>query len=143
MATWRNRLWVFSKWERRGTEQCPLKDRTPSVPLLAVSQACYSKVLSLLSQSCPTLFEPLDCSLRGSLVHGVPQARVLEWVATASSKGSSPPRDGTHASCVSCIGRQILYHCTTWEARRLGDFGGIKTYCCNSGLAGHHDSDLR
>ena len=43
----------------------------------------------------------------GSSVHGTLQARILEWVAIASSRGSSCPRDRTH---VSCIGRQILYH---------------------------------
>ena len=37
------------------------------------------------------------------------QARILEWVAISSSGGSSQPRDGTHVSCVSCIGRQVLY----------------------------------
>ena len=40
-------------------------------------------------------------------VHGISQARILEWVAISFSRGSSQPRDGT---CVSCIGRQILYH---------------------------------
>ena len=46
------------------------------------------------------------------------QARILEWVAFSSSRGSSPPRDRTCISCISCIGRQILYHWTTWEARK-------------------------
>ena len=46
----------------------------------------------------------------GSSVHGILQARILEWVAMTSSKGSSQPRDGTHISYVSCIGRWILYH---------------------------------
>ena len=44
--------------------------------------------------------------------HGISQARGLEWVAIFFFRGSSRPRDRTH---VSCIGRQILYHCTTWE----------------------------
>ena len=48
----------------------------------------------------------------GSSVHGIPQARILEWVATSFSRGYSPLRDQT---CVSCIGRQILYHWTTRE----------------------------
>ena len=46
-------------------------------------------------------------------VHGILQARTLDRVAISFSRGSSWPRDQTH---VSCIGRQILYHCTTWEA---------------------------
>ena len=37
-------------------------------------------------------------------------------VAISCSRGSSQPRDQTHISCISCIGKQILYHCTTWEA---------------------------
>ena len=43
------------------------------------------------------------------------QARILEWVAISSSRGSSQPRDWTQVSCVSGTGRQILYHCATWE----------------------------
>ena len=54
-----------------------------------------------------TLFDPIDYSLLGSFVHGILQARILEWVATSFSRGSSQPRNGTR---VSCIGRQILYH---------------------------------
>ena len=48
----------------------------------------------------------MDCSPPGSSVHGIFQARILEWVAISFSRGSSRPRDGT---CVSCIGRWILY----------------------------------
>ena len=69
-------------------------------------------MLCSVTQSCPTLCNPMDCSPPGSSVCGIFQARILEWVAIASSRGSSCPRDGTH---VSCIGRQILYHCVTWE----------------------------
>ena len=47
----------------------------------------------LLSQSCPTLCNPMDYSPPGSSVHGVLQARILEWVAMPSSRGSSQPRD--------------------------------------------------
>ena len=54
----------------------------------------------------------MDCSLPGFSVHGVFQARILEWVAVSYSRGSSRPRDRT---CISCTGRQILYHCATWE----------------------------
>ena len=44
------------------------------------------------------------------LTKGILQARILEWDAMPSSKRSSQPRDQSHISCVSCIGRQILYH---------------------------------
>ena len=56
---------------------------------------------------------PTDCSPPGSSVHGISQARVLEWVAIPFFRGSSQPQDRTH---VSWIGRQILYHWATWEA---------------------------
>ena len=50
------------------------------------------------AQSCPTLCDPMDCSLPDSSVHGISQARILEWVAISSSRGSSQPRDQTHIS---------------------------------------------
>ena len=71
---------------------------------------------SSVAQSCPALGDPRDCSLPGSSVHGILQARILEWVAMLSSRGSSWFRDQTHVSCTSCIGKQILYRCITWEA---------------------------
>ena len=52
----------------------------------------------LVTQSCLTLCDPMDCSLPGSSVHGILQARVLEWVAIPFSRGSSPPRDQTRVS---------------------------------------------
>ena len=68
-----------------------------------------------VSQSCLTLCNPMD-SPPGSSVQEILQARILEWVAISFSRGSSQPRDWTHVSCVSCIGRWILYHWATWEA---------------------------
>ena len=65
---------------------------------------------------CPTLCDSLDCSPLGSSVLGISQARVMEWVAISSSRGSSQARDWTCISCISCIGRQILYHWATWKA---------------------------
>ena len=56
------------------------------------------------------LCDPWEYSLPGSSVHGIFQAGILEQVAISSSRGSSRPRDGI---CISCIGSQILYHCTT------------------------------
>ena len=49
-------------------------------------------------------------------LHGIFQAGILEWVAISYFRGPSWPRDWTRISCLSFIGRQILYHCTTWEA---------------------------
>ena len=56
-------------------------------------------------QLCPTLCNPVDCSLPGSSVHGIRQARKVEWVAMPSSRGSSRPGDRTCISYISCIGR--------------------------------------
>ena len=63
------------------------------------------------SQSCPTLFNPMDCSPPGSSVHGILQARILEWLAIPFSRGSSGPRDQTWVSCIA--GRFF----TVWAAR--------------------------
>ena len=55
---------------------------------------------SEVAQSCPTLCNPMDCSLPGSSIHGILQARVLEWVAISFSRGSSQPRDQTRVSWI-------------------------------------------
>ena len=73
-----------------------------------------------------TLCDHIDCSLTGSSVHGILQARILEWVAISSSKAPSQPRDWALVSYVSCIGRWILYHWATWEATKvIGILEGI------------------
>ena len=69
-----------------------------------------------VAQSFPALCESMNYSPSGSSVHGIFQARILEGVSISSSRESSQPRDRTCISYVSCIGRQILYHFTTWEA---------------------------
>ena len=51
-------------------------------------------------QTCLTLCNPMDCSLPGSPVHGILQARILEWLAMLSFRGSSQPRYQTHISCL-------------------------------------------
>ena len=58
-----------------------------------------------VAQSCPTLCDPMDCSLPGSSVHGVFQARILEWVAISFSRRPSQPRDWTQVSCI--VGRRF------------------------------------
>ena len=52
---------------------------------------------SEVAQSCPTLGNPMDTSPPGSSVHGILQAKILEWVAISFSRGSSPPRDQTQS----------------------------------------------
>ena len=58
----------------------------------------------------------MDCSLPGYSVHGISQAGILEWVAISFSMRYSWLRDQTQFSCISCIGRWVLYHWATWEA---------------------------
>ena len=67
----------------------------------------------LAAKLCPTLCHPMDCSPLGSSVHEVFQARIWEWVDIFSCRRSAWLRDQT---CVSCIGRGILYCWATWEA---------------------------
>ena len=66
-----------------------------------------SEKKSEVAQSCPTLCDPMDCSLPGSSVHGIFQTRVLQWVAISFSRGSSQPRDQTRLSCIAGRG---FYH---------------------------------
>ena len=70
----------------------------------------------MCAQSCLTPCNPMDCSLSGCSAHAIFQARILEWLSISYSRGSSPSRGQTHVSYVSCIVRQILYHCATQEA---------------------------
>ena len=69
----------------------------------------------VVSNSCG----PMDCSLPGSSVHGIFQARILVWIATSFSRGSSPPRDQTQVSCIEgrfftnwAMREALLYHMT-------------------------------
>ena len=95
---------------------------------------------SVVSDSC----DPADCSLPGSSVHGILQARMLEWVAISSSRGSSQPRDRT---IVSCTGRWILLLLSHWGsplapeypvkmAKALSDLhGGLRFNLPNSSFS--------
>ena len=57
--------------------------------------------MCLVAQSCPTLWDPMDCSPPGSFVHWILQARMLEWVAISFSRGSFLPRDWIQVSCIA------------------------------------------
>ena len=105
-------LWECHKWHHAVVHQ-PLKLASfthNNVPdsHLGLQVVFYS--ISHVQLSC----NPVDHTQLGSSVHGISQARILEWVAISFSWGSSQPKDWT---CVSCISRQILYHWTTWEAQ--------------------------
>ena len=67
----------------------------------------------LVTQSRLTLCDPVDCRPSGSSVHGISQARILEWAATPFSRGSSQPRDWTWVSCIA--GRFF----TIWATREV------------------------
>ena len=76
------------------------------------------------SESCSvvsTLCDPMDCSLPGSSVHGILQARILEWVAIPFSRGSSQPRDQTWVSYIA--GRFF----TIWATKEPKLFGSFKS----------------
>ena len=80
-------------------------------------------------KSYPTLYGPMDCSPPGSSIPGLFQARILEWVAIYSSRGSSQPRDQIYVSCVSCTGRWVLYH-----YHHLGSPRGEMIMCLEEGI---------
>ena len=91
----------------RHLKSCLKWSEAPASPCVCVSvfsfhvYECVCMCVYKSLQSCPTLFDPLDCSPPGSSVHGILQARILEWVAMPSSKGSSQPRDRTHGPCIA------------------------------------------
>ena len=68
------------------------------LPRSRIAISCWYYCL----KSCPTC-DPMDCSLPGSSVHGISQARILEWVAISFSRGSSQPRNRTHISCFGSV----------------------------------------
>ena len=88
-----------------------------SLPLILELETQTLPEQCMCAQLCPNLCDPTDGSLPGSSVYGDFQAIILEWVAISFSGGSSQTRDGTHISCVSCIGKQILYPWVTREAQ--------------------------
>ena len=93
------------------------------VPLLFLNPACtsgsswFTYCWSLMewnvAPSCPTLCDPIDCSLPGSSVHGIFQAIVLVWIAISFSSGSSRPRDRTRVSHI--VDRRF----TVWAIKSL------------------------
>ena len=68
----------------------------------------------------------MDCRSPGSSVHGIFQARILEWVAISCPKGSSWPRGPTHVSGIFCTGRWVLHHCATWKTLKSFTWWGLE-----------------
>ena len=121
-------------WETPYSITCLQSQSSPSqsyfISLSPLSDCVYTKLL----QSCLTLCDPMDCSLPDSSVHGILQARILEWVAMSSSRGYSWPRDRTLISCISRIPVRLFIHWPTWEVPILrlfqSKFKSLKHLTC-------------
>ena len=79
----------------------------------------------LVTQSCPTLCNPLHCSPPGSSVHGISHPRILGWVAMSFSRTSSWPRDQTCISRVSWVADRLFTHWVIREAVLNTEHEGI------------------
>ena len=103
-------IFIILKTQKQCT--CPWMDKNYSLSLpMGVCVCVRTRTCAcahVCGQPCLTLYDPMDCSLPGSSVHGIFQPRILEWVAISN-------RDWTHFSCVYCDGRWILYHWVTWK----------------------------
>ena len=111
-------------------------DTWPSEPQGKPMSCIESESESEVAQSCPTLCDTMDCSLAAFSLHGILQARVLEWVAISFSRGSSRPRDRTQVSWIP--GRrfnlwatreaqwfEVKSVCSTWKAWNQCSLAGI------------------
>ena len=85
-------------------------------PIMRAPPSCAVCSAKLL-QFCPNVCDPMDCSLPASSIHGMLQARILEWVAMPSCRGSSQCRDWAWISYMFCIIRWVFFTTSaTWEA---------------------------
>ena len=102
--------WFPSCCSRRAGEppEDPQRPRQAEVPEKQTDSRTTDESVWVDAQSYPSLCDPMDHSPPGSSVHGILQARTLEWVAMPPCGGSSRPRDRTHVSYVSSIGRWVL-----------------------------------
>ena len=114
---WKHRSAVRNwglRWNKREsiTQYLKIKQTTkvkiPASQFTNYMSECIPACMHAKSlQSCLTFCDPVDCSPPSSSVHGILQARILEWITMPSFRGSSRPRDWT---CISCIGGGGLYH---------------------------------
>ena len=92
------------------------------LPLSSLPRVLEGKVFPLwtseVAQSCPTFCDPMNCSLPGSSIHGIFQARILEWVTISFSRGSSWPRDWTQVFHIAgrCFTIWAIYF--PWESTK-------------------------
>ena len=91
-----------TKWEMGEVEVCGAVFGPSKLPPNFYTVSCV-RVCSEAS-----VCDPMDCSPPGSSVHGILQARILEWVTMPSSRGSSQPRDQTCVSCISCFASRFF-----------------------------------
>ena len=96
------RLFIKLKLERTHSKCLVVIELNKKLGCIHTMEYCVCVHAKLL-QSCLTLCDPIDYSPPGSSVHGILQARTLEWLTMPSSRGTSQPRDRTQISCVSCI----------------------------------------
>ena len=88
------RFWCIAKWFNLYIYKWKEKSESGSHSVQSLSHS--------VTQSYPTLCDPLVCNLPGYSIHGIFQARILEWVAIAFIRGSSQPRVWTWVSCIAC-----------------------------------------
>ena len=98
-------------------------------PSLWLWSCCCS---CLVTKLCPTLCNLMDCSLPGSSVHGISQARILEWVAVFFSRGSSPTRAWIHVSYIvgGFFTTESLGTIEFWDSEGGGDFPPVFCMWC-------------
>ena len=126
--------WVAISYSRGSSQP---RDRTQVSYIAGRFFTTRNQKESEVTQSCLTLCDPMDCCLPGSSVHGILQARTLEWVAIPFPRGPSRPRDWTRVSWISCISRRILYLWATREALVLIPTNYLKClYPCSQALKG-------
>ena len=94
-----SKLHEMAKWTEKAGMLQVMGSQTVGHSLATTTTSSSSSIV-LVAKSCPTLCDPMDCSPPGSYVHGILQARILEWVAIPFPRGSFQPRNRT---CVSCI----------------------------------------
>ena len=120
-----NDHWILKSWvETRSFEEyslfLKLSPRMKMHFFVSQTAAIIAWWWVLNKVTSDSFWGPTDCSFPGSSVHGIFQARIWEWVAISSFRGTSWTRDQTCISWISYIGRWILHHYTTWEAHSMG-----------------------
>ena len=104
----------LKNWNRvNATFSLPFYELSYMIHTLYQLRGCLKESESEVAQLCPTLCNPVDCSPPGSSVHGILQAKILEWVAISFSKGSSRLRDRIQVSRIA--GRRF----NLWATREL------------------------